>query len=98
MLSDTGTLLDLLNRGGVVALLLLDLVVVAVGGVRGWFVFGSTHRREVESLMAQLEAMTKDRDRWQGTTLDLLQVNSGAVETVGQAIRAAKGGRLGGSG
>ena len=47
---------QLVNTGGVVAVLLLNLFVLAIGAYKEWWVSGPSHRREVSSLMEERSA------------------------------------------
>jgi hypothetical protein len=71
-------LADTLNRGGVLVLLLLILV----GGWRGWWVFGPVHREVVARLEAELARLQTERDRLFDLALNATKQAGRAVETL----------------
>lgn len=69
-------IVQLVQNGGVLALLLIALI----GGYRGWWVFGTYHtiivnqykeqlEREIKSLTAQRDAAIKERDEWKALAI-----------------------------
>lgn len=68
--------LDLLNRGGVLVLLLL----VLIGGWRGWWVFGPIHREIVKRLEDELGRVQAERDRLFDLALNATKQAGRAVE------------------
>ncbi len=69
-------LVDLLEKGGVIAALLFFIV----GGLRGWWVFGRHHEEVVKQAAERLEEMTSDRDYWRSTTVQSLRTASESVQ------------------
>jgi hypothetical protein len=72
------SVLDLLNRGGVLVLLSLAML----GGWRGWWVFGPVHREIVRRLEAELERVQAERDRLFDLALNATKQAGRAVETL----------------
>lgn len=72
---DITTIVDLVSRGGLVAALLLALV----GGMRGWYIWKTSHDTIVNGLTERVEAITTDRDFWRDQAIQALTVASKSV-------------------
>lgn len=59
---DFDTILKFLDRGGLVAFL---MVFVVLGGYLGWYVFGPAHGAEVKALTTALALSQKNAADWQ---------------------------------
>lgn len=86
-MQDAGSLYDLLDRGGVLALLSALIVVIIVGGMRGWYYF-RWYVSELHAQIAELKAgnrrLEEDVEGWR----DLALQQSGTVrQAVRQAVR-----------
>lgn len=64
-MSDPAAIYDLIETGGVIAVLLT----VLAGLIRGWLVPGKWHEDTVEDRDKQIENMRKDRDMWRDMAL-----------------------------
>ena len=41
-----------------------SLLLLVVGGARGWYLWGSSHRETIAAYQAQIEQLQIERDRW----------------------------------
>lgn len=74
---------DLITRGGVITLLVMALV----GGMRGWYVWGTTHDKEllekdkvIEDKERTIVKTEKDRDYWRDVAVRTLSVGEKAIK------------------
>lgn len=65
------SLIDSLSDLGLTGL----LIVVLIGGFREWWIYGPSHKRQIEQL-------TKDRDFWRSAALRGTSIAEKAVEQV----------------
>lgn len=86
-MNDIPTVVDLLTRGG----LLTALIIALIGGMRGWYIWGTQHKEILASAEKshadaiaekneQLDDMKEDRDYWRNQARTAL---SGTVRAVG---------------
>lgn len=91
-MSDTTALIDLITRGG----LLSALLVALMGGMRGWYVWGSqhkdtltlienNHKQAIADKNSQIEDLRKDRDYWKTAAISALST-AGRSVVVNEAL------------
>lgn len=81
-----------IDSGGVVAL----FTVILYGGVKGWWVFGWTHRQELEDKDKQLNIMRQERDEWKDIARNATSIaESGTMTAESLATRRGRKGSIG---
>lgn len=86
MLAEAGIvdIVQIIRDGGIIALLL----VILLGGARGWWVFGNVYRDTIKELADRYQDMRTERDEWRrqamrGTT------NAERATAIAEAIQRA---------
>ena len=78
--ADPSKLYDIIDRGGVIALLVIMVTVLAIGGVRGWYYFPPYVRRienENTELKAKVESLSSRGDQMTATMVEVFRRRDG---------------------
>jgi len=75
---DLVTLIDLISRGGLVGALLVALV----GGMKGWYIWKTSHETLMKELQERIDALTEDRDYWRDQAIRALTAANRVVSIV----------------
>ncbi len=93
-MTEATSVVDLLTRGG----LLSALVIALIGGMRGWYIWGTqhreivaskdkTHQEAIQEKNTQIDDLRKDRDYWREQAIRALSTTGRAVGVVEASTR-----------